>query len=107
MNSYDYYCLEYLRRNTVISIKEKLKIEKMKNDLYDSYKELSRIEHTQLVVDYTKAYEYEYIVRYRKFLKKMFPIWKKYSDGLDIEEFTNKIICDNINEEKKLKLEVK
>ena len=106
MNDYNYDCLLFLRKNTRMSIRDKIKIENFKDDLYDSYQKISRIEHTTLVVNYEKAYMREYEIRYRSFLKKVYPLWKRYGDGLDIEEFANKIINDNIisEEEKKLKL---
>ena len=104
MSEYSKENLDYLRDNTRINIIEWFIIDKKREKIFQAYEDIRRSEHADIVTDYTSANEYEFNVRYQLWQRKLFRAWKKYGDGLDLEEFCNKTLSDNIKDSKEKKL---
>ena len=82
-----------LRKCTTLNPNQKIKViyalKQAENyaKLYNSINPDQKIE-----VDYSVAYELEYSYRIINLQKKITKDWQKYGEGIELEEFANKVI---------------
>ena len=85
--------LHVLRSCTTLNPNQKIKVMKafkQANNYVKLYNSMNQ--NKQIEVDYSVAYELEYSYRFINLQKKITRDWQKYGEGIDLEEFTDKVI---------------
>ncbi len=91
----DYEYLAFLRKNTYLSIREKIKVQKLREDAIVYQCTMNRLENCMLGADFSKADNLEYQFRFKRFAEDLIPDWADHGDGLSLEAFAEKVIRDN------------
>ncbi len=100
VKEYDYKVLEFLRKETVLGPIALIKIKNAKN-IAEKVRNIYRIyEHANVGVDFSLANELEMNYRLRALQKKLYTDWEMYGEGLDIEEYTDRYIRNNMEKAK-------
>ncbi len=92
--------LNYLRKNTLLGPVAMFKIAKARREAELLRKYYAEVEHEIIELDTSTADELEYNYRMQAMQKKMYKMWQQYGDGLDLEEFVNVAIANNMENEK-------
>lgn len=100
----DYKELEYLRKNSHLSIFEKSKVKKLRREAIERQYIINKINRCMLGADFSEAEKLEYDLRMRKFALDLYPLWNKYGDGLGLYDFACKVVRDNKDKEQPKKL---
>ena len=95
----DYNKLYYLRKHTVISLVDKLKIQKLKAEASKYSKLINKMEHCNIGVNFRDADTYEYSRRFSDWMIKVFPLWKNHNDGMDLFTFSEEVLDQAIERE--------
>ena len=96
----DYNKLYYLRKHTVISLVDKLKIQKLKAEASKYSKLINKMEHCNIGVNFRDADTYEYSRRFSDWMIKVFPLWKNHNDGMDLFTFSEEVLDQAIERER-------
>ena len=94
--------LQVLRSCTTLNPNQKIKVIQAFKQA-DNYSKLynSMNPNKQIDADYSVAYELGYSYRYINLQKKITRDWQKYGEGVDIEEFTDKVINSQLQNRKR------
>lgn len=99
---FDYKDLEFLRKNTIIGPLALIKISNLRSECEMATRLVNEKEHGLFGIDYTKADEFEYDIRFNAWQNRIMNIWINYGDGLDLEEFALDLIHQQQNKEKEV-----
>ena len=91
--------LEFLRRNTKLSSIDKKKIAKLRALAVKRKKLMDKLERCDCEVDYSEANESEYNRRFYLWMCSLYRSWSKCNDGLDLVDFANMVIDQNLSKE--------
>ncbi len=91
--------LDFLRRNTMLSFIDKMKVDKLRALAVKRKKLIDKLELCDCEVDYKEANEYEYNKRFYLWMCSLYRLWSKHNDGLDLIDFANVVIDQNLSEE--------
>ena len=93
--------LEFLRAKTILSPVAKLKVLVARRDADNFRNWYLKNEGELLESDYANADKIEYDLRFQNWKNKCASMWRQYSDGLDLDEFSRMVIHDSLNNENK------
>ena len=96
----DYKRFYYLRNHTRMDLIDFVKVQAMRYDARVKQAVINEKEHCHIGVDYSMADAYEYNVRFRIWMRNLYELWKKHSDGLDLLDFSYIFLDQNIQREK-------
>ena len=86
--SYDYETLKLLRKKTILNPIAYIKVLKARQ-LADVYQRvINQVEHCDIGVDYSKANELEYNLRFKSWMNCIMPTWYKYASNQDLYDFS-------------------
>ena len=92
--SYDYEFLSLLRKYTILDPISYMKVRKERKLAEDTTYIINKKEHCHLGVDYTKANELETFLRYRSWVRSVFPMWREFGNGESLEEYATEVLYD-------------
>lgn len=93
----DYQKLEYLRKETKLGPVAMMKLLKAKKEVDDSRKWYQQNENELIEADYSIVDELEYEMRRTAYQNKVSKEWSKYMDGIDLEEFAETLMDQQIS----------
>ena len=93
--------LEFLRANTILSPFANFKVLATRWDADYFRNWYLKNEGELLESDYANADKIEYGLRFQNWKNKCASMWRQYSDGLDLDEFSRMVIHDSLNNENK------
>lgn len=101
----EYKRLLFLRKNTTLDLVNYIKVKKLRREAEETQFLINKLENCQLGVDYSKADEYEFNKRFQIWMYDLYSLWKKHSEGLDLFDFAQIALDQNINMEEEEKYE--
>lgn len=96
----DYEKLYFLRKHTLLNPIDFIKISRMKAQAEKTQILINKLENCQIGVDFREADEYEYNARFKVWMHNLIYLWSKHSEGLDLYDFANLAIDQNLKKEK-------
>ena len=100
----DYKELDYLRKNSRLSILEKRKVNKLRKEAMERQYIINKINHCMLGADFSEAENLEYDLRMRRYALDLYPLWAKYGDGMGLYDFACRVVRENKDKEQPKRL---
>ena len=91
--------LEFLRANTILNPFAYVSVLMAKRHADEYRNWYLENEGELLESDYAIADKIEYDLRFQNWKNKCASMWRQYSDGLDLDEFSRMVIHDSLNNE--------
>lgn len=97
----NYKKLYFLQEHTHLNPIDYIRIKYMKYEAEKTQRLINEIENCQIGVDFKPADEYEYYCRFKSWMLScdMMKLWSKHSEELDLYDFANLVIDQNLERE--------
>lgn len=92
--------LTYLRRVTMLGPLALVRVQEAKREAEAARKYYEQVEHELPGLDTRIADELEYNYRKQALQRRLFKDWEQYGDGLDLEEYVDMVIANNVPQSK-------
>ena len=92
--------LEFLRKNTTLGPIALCKLAKFKSDIEKGIETYYHWEGERLDFDFSLLDEFEYDLRFKYWIYECFDLWQIYNDGLGLDDFSLRVMDQQIGREK-------